>query len=88
MLGDRRRHPRQRISRIAKFQPEPYALPRYVLITDISPAGARLFANAFDVPDRFHLAITGEGGGRRECKVVWRLGGEIGVAFLDKPLTG
>jgi hypothetical protein len=84
MLGDRRQHKRHAINRVAKFQAESHGLPRDVLITDISPVGARLFAEGFEVPDQFLLTITGERGGRRECRVVWRLGGEIGVTFAGK----
>ena len=47
-----------------------------------SKTGARLFADGVDVPDQFHLLISGERYSRRECQVVWRLGGEIGVTFV------
>jgi len=30
------------------------------------------------------LAVSGEDADiRRECRVVWRLGGEVGVTFID-----
>jgi hypothetical protein len=82
MLIDRRRHPRQTINRLAKLQTDSGALPRDCLITDISQQGARLHAEGIEVPDRFHLWITGEQGIRRECRVVWRLGHEVGVSFV------
>jgi hypothetical protein len=85
MLIDRRKHPRMAISRVAKFQADSGTLPRDCLITDISPGGARLFAEGVEVPDRFVLSITGEREIRRECRIVWRLGGEIGVAFVGPP---
>ena len=56
------------------------------MITDISKQGARLFADGVEVPDRFHLLISGDVGSRRECRVVWRLGGEIGVTFVGPEL--
>ena len=72
------------INRIAKFQPTPTALPRDCMITDISESGARLFADGIEMPDTFALLISGENrGDRRQCRVVWRLGGEIGVTFTD-----
>ncbi len=52
------------------------------MITDISKQGARLFADGVEVPDQFHLLISGDKGARRQCQVVWRLGGEIGVTFV------
>jgi hypothetical protein len=82
MFDERRRHPRHAINRIAKFQTDSGALPRDCMITDISKQGARLFAEGVDVPDRFNLLISGEKGSRRQCEVVWRLGGEIGVTFI------
>jgi hypothetical protein len=84
MFSERRKHQRHTINRIAKFQTETGALPRDCMITDISKQGARLFADGIEVPDQFHLLISGseQRGSRRECRVVWRLGGEIGVTFV------
>ncbi len=83
MLGERRRNQRYTINRVAKIQSDSYSLPRDCLITDISRDGARLFADGVEVPDQFQLLISGdEGTPRRDCQVVWRLGGEIGVTFV------
>ncbi len=87
MLNERRRHKRYTINRIAKFQTDTGALPRDCLITDISKQGARLFVDGVEIPDQFHLFISGENGGRRECRVVWRLGGEIGVTFVGRGIV-
>jgi hypothetical protein len=82
MSNERRRHHRYVINRLAKLQTDTNTLPRECMIVDLSKEGARLFAESIHVPDRFHLLISGDGGGdRRECQVVWRLGGEIGVTF-------
>jgi hypothetical protein len=86
MYDERRQHRRHAINRIAKYQTDATTLPRDCMITDISKHGARLFADGVEVPDQFHLLISGEKGERKECRVVWRLGGEIGVAFVDAPL--
>jgi hypothetical protein len=88
MFNERSKHRRYTINRIAKFQTDNGALPRDCLITDISHQGARLFADDIDVPDQFHLLISGEGSTRRECRVVWRLGGEIGVSFVGPEPRG
>jgi hypothetical protein len=54
------------------------------MVTDISDAGARLYSE-IDMPPTFILSVTGEGVDvRRECRVVWRLGGELGVEFTDQ----
>ena len=84
MLGERRRFQRQSINRTAKFVTDSAALPRDCLITDLTDHGARLFTDTPDVPDSFQLLISGENAMRRECRVVWRLGGEIGVEFYAK----
>jgi hypothetical protein len=82
MRTERRQQPRYTINRIAKLQADSGSLPRDCTITDMSKQGARLFADGVDVPDQFDLLISGGKGVRRGCQVVWRLGGEIGVAFV------
>jgi len=83
MRTERRKHPRQVINRIAKFQADAFSLPRDCMITDMSQGGARLFADGVEVPDQFDLLISGDHKGvRRGCQVMWRLGGEIGVSFV------
>jgi len=82
MRAERRQHRRYTINRIAKFQADSGSLPRDCMITDMSKQGARLFADGVEVPDQFDLLISGVKGVRRGCQVVWRLGGEIGVAFV------
>ena len=61
------------------------SLPRDCWISDISDGGARLHSEA-DIPDEFALVLPT--GGRRECRVVWRLGHEVGVAFSDGFMPG
>jgi hypothetical protein len=84
MFGERRRHQRYTINRIAKFETDSGALPRECTITDISEQGARLFATGVEVPNQFYLLISGDKLVREECRVVWRLGDEIGVTFVTK----
>ena len=85
MLSERRKERRTVINRVAKFQTEVGALPRDCLITDMSKNGARIFADGVEIPDRFALLISGVQGIRRDCRVVWRLGGEIGIEFTGPP---
>jgi hypothetical protein len=84
VIKDRRRSPRRVINRIAKFQCGLGSLPRDCMITDISERGARLYSEV-DVPDTFTLSMSNEDNQmRRECRVMWRLGGELGVEFIDR----
>jgi hypothetical protein len=84
MLQERRRHTRHTINRVAKIQPAAGLLPRDCLVTDISESGARLYAEGIVVPESFVLVLTGSQTIRRDCKVVWRLGNEIGVEFVGR----
>lgn len=83
MIKERRLHPRQAINRVAKFQSGIGSLPRDCFVTDLSERGARLYAEGVEIPDQFVLSMTGEASIRKECRVVWRLGGELGVEFVD-----
>jgi hypothetical protein len=80
VLKERRRHERHAINRVAKVQ-SAGSLARDCLVTDISESGARLYAESIVIPDQFVLLLTGDKTMRRECRVVWRLGNEIGVEF-------
>ena len=62
-------------------------LPRDCVITDISDGGVRLLAEGIDVPTQFVL-VFGDGRTRRECRVVWRLGAEVGAEFADSGQVG
>ncbi|MBS0533562.1 MAG: PilZ domain-containing protein [Proteobacteria bacterium] len=55
-------------------------------IHDVSETGARIAtARPESVPDRFTLLLTRHGFPRRECRVVWRREGLLGVAFEKCP---
>lgn len=83
-VKERRRFERRAINRVAQFHSGPGALPRTCMITDISDTGARLYCDT-EMPDTFLLAVSGEGiDARKECRVVWRLGGELGVRFIGR----
>jgi hypothetical protein len=79
---ERRLTPRRPINRIAKFHSGLGSLPRECMVTDISDRGARLYSEA-EVPEQFTLSLSGDGVDvRQECRVIWRLGGELGVEFI------
>ena len=84
MLKDRRAVPRRALNRVAKFHSGMGSLPRDCMVTDISDRGARLYCDV-EMPEQFTLSLSSEGGPyMRECRVVWRLGGELGVEFIDR----
>jgi len=81
---ERRKTSRRLVNRVAQFYTEAGQLPRTCMVTDISDAGARLYSE-IDMPPQFTLALSGEGvNARHECRVVWRLGGELGVEFIER----
>ena len=63
------------------------SLPRDCWISDISDGGVRLHAEGVAVPDEFILLLAGRTL-RRECRVAWRLGHEVGAEFLDLTDSG
>lgn len=84
---NRRRSERHAMRGLAKIQFGAGALPRDCWISDISDGGVRLHTE-IDVPDEFMLMLPAPYGGRRECRVVWRLGHEIGAEFIDSFAPG
>jgi len=85
MFIERRNAARRKINRLAQFYSrDGSAMPRNCVVTDISDSGARLYADV-ETPPVFVLSVSGDGINlRRECRVVWRIGGELGVTFIGK----
>jgi hypothetical protein len=82
MLLDRRKTPRRAFNRIARFSND-LTGPRECMVVDLSDQGARLYSE-IETPPAFTLTISGDKGDeRRPCRVVWRLGHEVGVQFMD-----
>jgi len=82
VLKDRRKTPRFALRGAAKLQVAGSPFPRDCLVTDVSDGGVRLYVEGVGVPDEFTLYFAS--GERRECRVKWRLGYEVGVAFADR----
>jgi hypothetical protein len=81
-VRERRGVQRFKLDRMAKVQ-VPGSLPRDCLIVDVSDSGIRIHAEHWEVPDEFLIVISGARHERRECRVVWRLGFEVGAEFID-----
>jgi hypothetical protein len=55
-------------------------------VLDVSPGGAKIVTDAaFDVRDRFGLALVPGHPKRQPCEVVWRRGKTYGIKFLLGP---
>src|SRR2546421_775158 len=83
---DRRTTPRYALRGAAKMQIAGSPFPRDCLVTDVSDGGVRLYVEGVEVPDEFTLCFAS--GERRACRVVWRLGYELGIAFADGAAHG
>jgi hypothetical protein len=86
LLADRRRTPRRAVSRVVTVEPSPNVPGQEALVTNMSRGGARLFVRDIVLPDNFAV-IFADTRERRECKVAWRIGPELGVEFTDRPPT-
>ena len=61
---------------------DPALLP--CTLGDMSETGARLLvAEDVEIPDEFILQLTQTGSSYRKCRVAWRKGRKIGVAFFS-----
>jgi hypothetical protein len=83
MFKDRRKSVRHSFNRFARIQAEMTGPSRDCLIVDMSENGVRLHAEGGEIPNDFTLVITDGERPRRACRVVWRLGFEIGATFTD-----
>jgi PilZ domain len=54
------------------------------VVLDVSPGGAKIMTDvAFDVSDRFGLALVAAHAKRQPCEVVWRRGNTYGIKFVS-----
>ncbi len=83
MTRDRRKFERYATRGAAKIHLAGSPFLRDCMITDVSDGGVRLYVEGMEVPDDFALYFGEAADERRMCRVVWRLGREIGVAFVD-----
>jgi len=81
-----RKKPRRQFHYNAKILIDKKTPPIACTIVDISESGARLsLERDEELPQTFVLLLTVNGGARRHCRVVWRTGLTVGVAFPDRP---
>ena len=77
-----RKKPRRQFHYNASILMEGVAAPAPCAIADISESGARIvLEHECELPERFILLLTRGGAARRHCRVVWREGPAVGVAF-------
>jgi hypothetical protein len=81
MSVEKRKAVRRRVSRQAVIVRDGKPLCGCI-VSDISVSGAKLSVrNSSDLPDTFMLVLSSNGDVRRDCRIVWRADGAVGVAF-------
>ena len=83
MFKERRKTTRFNFNRYARIQAEMSGPSRDCLIVNMSEEGVRLHSEIMEMPNEFTLVIADAEHPRRSCRVVWRLGFEIGAKFTD-----
>ncbi len=83
MYTERRKAVRYTFNRYARVQAELAGPSRDCLIVNMSETGVRLHSEFAELPNDFTLVIADAERPRRSCRVVWRLGFEIGAQFTD-----
>lgn len=59
------------------------------MLRDISNTGGKLiFTEPKELPEQFVLRLVMDGRVARKCRVVWKSGNEIGVAFVAHLVSG
>jgi hypothetical protein len=86
MSADKRKAPRKFLKYPARIESGDGTVLGECLLADISQSGARLkIKSEGTLPNRFTLLLGSPSGARRQCRVVWRRGDEIGVEFNKEP---
>ena len=83
MWKERRRSERRPANGLVQVQNSIGGPARECRLTDISEGGVRLYAENLVLTDDFKLYLPSGENRHRRCRVIWRLGHEIGAAFAD-----
>jgi PilZ domain len=83
MFRERRHSPRLAFNRHARIQADANGPTRDCLIVNLSHNGVRLRCDIAETLGDFWLIIDDAKRPRRACRVIWRIGLEIGATFTD-----
>jgi CheY-like chemotaxis protein len=79
-----RRRPRLQLQCTAWILVDKRVAPIKCTIADVSALGTRIVLQGEqDLPDHFILLIAENGGARRNCRLVWRTGSNVGIEFIS-----
>lgn len=89
MLSEKRKARRSSLERRAWIDLGDGSSMVECLLRDISDTGAKLlFTAPKELPDQFILRLSMDGRVARKCRVAWKSGNEIGVAFVAHLVSG
>ena len=83
MFQERRQSPRLAFNRYGRIQVDANSPTRDCLVVNISDDGVRLHCDIAETLGDFTLIVDDAKRPRRSCRVIWRIGLEIGAAFTD-----
>jgi hypothetical protein len=83
MFKERRESARVAFNRHARIQAEASGPTRDCLIVNMSDSGVRLHSDIAETLQDFTLVLADAKRPRRACRVVWRVGLELGATFID-----
>jgi PilZ domain-containing protein len=83
MFKERRHSPRLAFNRYGRIQVDANGPTRDCLIVNLSHDGVRLHCDVAETLGNFWLIVDDAKRPRRSCRVIWRIGLEIGAAFTD-----
>jgi hypothetical protein len=86
--SEMRKHRRQPLHYPAWVVLGPDRAPLKCSLSDVSNSGAKIaISDDQELPEEFMLILSPGGGTRRNCRVVWREGGRLGVEFFHGKLA-
>ena len=83
MFQERRQSPRVAFNRYGRIQVDANSPTRDCLVVNLSDDGVRLHCDIAETLGDFTLIVDDAKRPRRSCRVIWRIGMEIGAAFTD-----
>jgi hypothetical protein len=83
MFKERRHSSRSAFSRYARIQVEANGPTRDCLVVNMSHDGVRLHCDVAETLGDFWLIVEDANRPRRSCRMIWRIGLELGATFTD-----
>ena len=88
MTPEKRKTSRKPFERRAWIDLEDGPHPLSCVLGNLSDTGAKIIVpSGKELPDEFVLRLTPDGRVARKCRIAWKSGAEVGVAFIARLVT-